>query len=142
MLSPRFVAESEGTKCWFECPFCYELFEKHKCSVKGFGGTTSSCGCKRAGDGFKPSKQEQAAIVWLKGQISNEKKNLPIILQKLNTARRIAFEWNTDANYEAANNFITYITPKPANSMASWKDPLGPIAPENFEWKPIDANKI
>ena len=141
MLNPNFIADSEGTKAWFECPYCFELFENYKAKIKGFGGTTTSCGCKRAGDGFKPSKEEQASIFWLKKQISNEKKDLPVILKKLNTPRRIAFEWNTDANTEAANNFIAFISPKPANSMASWKDPLGPIAPENFEWKPIDADK-
>ena len=141
MLSPRFVAESEGAKSWFECPFCYEIFEDYKSSIKGFGGTTSSCGCKRAGDSFKPSIEEQSAIHWLKKQINNEKKDLPPILKKLKTQRRIAYEWNTDANTEATNNFINFISPKPPNSMVSWKDPLGPIAPENFQWKPLDADE-
>ena len=141
MLSPRLVADSGKVKGWFECPFCYEIFEEYKCSIKGFGGTTSSCGCKRAGDGYKPSKEEMSAINWLKKQIKNEKADLPVILKKLNTPRRIAYEWNIDANTEAANNFIAFISPKPANSMVSWKDPLGPIAPENFEWIPINANK-
>jgi hypothetical protein len=135
MLNPRLVSDSDGVKGWFECPFCYEIFEDYKSSIKGLGGTTSSCGCKRAGDGYKTTKEEQTAILWLKRQIKNEKEDLPPILRKLTTRREIAYEWNTDANTEAANNFITFISPKPPQSMVSWKDPLGPIAPENFEWK-------
>lgn len=142
MSNPKFIAESENGLCWFECPFCFELFEAIKGRIKGYGGTTASCGCRRAGDAYKPSKEQQATIAWLKKQIKGEKDDLPPILKKLKGQRRIAYEWNTDANTQAADNFIRDIGDRPSSKhIVGWKDPFGDISPENFEWKNTNADK-
>jgi hypothetical protein len=140
MLNPKFISDSVGKKSWFECPLCFEIYEYYKNSVRGFGGTHSSCGCRRSGDTYKPSSEETRLVRWLKKQIKNETTYLPPILQKLKQKRRIAYEWNTDVNTEASNNFINSIGPRPANATVGWKDQLGPISPENFEWK-MNADK-
>lgn len=143
MLNPKLICQSNGRIYWFECPFCFELFEADKNKIKGQTsyGTTNSCGCKRVGQAYKPSKEEQAAIHWLRKEVMGENENLPPILAKLSMARSIALEWNTDANCEAANNFLKHIAPRPTNAELGWKDPLGPISPDNFEWKLKDADQ-
>lgn len=143
MSTPKLISHSYGRFYWFECPFCYELFEAAKSKVKGHStaGTTNSCGCRRVGQAFKPSKEEQAAVLWLRKQVANERDNLPPILRKLSMDRPIAFDWNTDCNSEAANNFISHISPRPSNAELGWKDPLGPVSPDNFEWKLKNAKQ-
>ena len=142
MLSPKHVAPSKGKQAWFECPYCYELFEEFTSKVKGYSewGNRISCGCVKAAESFQPSIEDRGALRWLDREIKGEKEDLPPLLKKLGKRRRIAYEWNLDMNNEAKNNFINFISPRPANAELSWKDPLGPIEPDNFEWK-LNADK-
>ena len=141
MLTPKKVCHSRGPLWWFECAYCFDLFEADQYQVKI--GNTKSCGCRRQASvegGY--TQEERDRWDWFRRQLKKEAlHNMPPLLLKLSKPRPVHFYWDPDKHLEARINFIRDTNPKPDDCVCSWKDPEGPIHPDNFIWKPKDAPK-
>jgi hypothetical protein len=140
MLVPKLVGDSDTrNRKWYECPYCFDLFLADPSQVK-IGGH-SSCGCRKQTP-VSRTTEEKMRWEWLRREIErNSPKNIPPLLLKLVPARKLAYRWNPEVNLDACKNFLEDTSPKPDNCTQGWKDPLGPLSPENFEWIPARGFK-
>jgi hypothetical protein len=140
MLTPKLISDSDThNRKWYECPYCFDLFLADPYQVNR--GAYKSCGCRKQTP-VSRSTEEKTRWEWLRRELERASvKNVPPLLLKLVKPRSVAFRWNPECNLDACANFLKDTSPKPPNTTQSWKDPLGPISPENFEWKPIHGSK-
>ena len=125
---------------WYECPFCFEVFEAKYSNVSA--GHVTSCGCRNAHHGKNLTATEKSLVEWLRAQIKeNKPENIPPLLRKLVGVRRVDPTWNPDVDLNFAKNFLECIGKRPVGGECGWEDPTGPMAPENFKWKFRNARK-
>lgn len=141
MSKPKRISKGDNGDWWFECPYCFELFSADPHQIDKCG--QKSCGCIKQNSGDRTRTQEERdRWVWLKRAIQKERQEtLPKLLLKVSEPKPIYWAWDPDQSLDALNNFINDTNPKPDDHIAGWKDPLGPIHPDNFVWKPKNEPK-
>lgn len=140
MLTPKLIGDSDvKDRSWFECPYCYDLFLADPYQVRV--GAYKSCGCRKQ-KAVSRTPDERILWAWLRRELARvQHEKYPPLLLKLIKPRKVSYRWNPDVSIDACENFLEDTSPRPPNAKPGWKDPLGPISPENFQWISKHASK-